>query len=167
MTGGPGAKDAPHTFSDEDRAQGRDPLGGLGELERRELVAWVGEHLPEVRRTASGQRPVYWILGLALVVGLAAHVGGYVLRTSTADEPLGLIADLLYAVGFALWTGVIVVVFVQIIPEAKRRQYKAALDAYEAALREEAGARSAEASPDRQPKFRPTNRGASPRAHRR
>jgi hypothetical protein len=41
-----------------------------------------------------------------------------------------------------------VVVFLQIIPEAKRRQYKAALDAYEAALREEAGPRSGDASPD-------------------
>jgi hypothetical protein len=125
----------------------QDPLGGLGKLERRELVAWVGDNLPEVRRTASGQRPVYWILGIGLVVGLVAHVGGYALRASTAGEPLGLIADLLYALGFALWTGVVVVVFVQIIPEAKRRQYKAALDAYEAALREEAEARSDEAPP--------------------
>ena len=125
----------------------QDPLGGLGKLERRELLAWVGENLPEVRRTASGKRPVYWILGIGLVVGLVAHVGGYALRASTAGEPLGLIADLLYALGFALWTGVVVVVFVQIIPEAKRRQYKAALDAYETALREEAEARSDGASP--------------------
>ena len=42
-------------------------------------------------------------------------------------------ADLLYALGWALWTGVVVVVFVQIYPEAKKRQYKRALDAYEAA----------------------------------
>jgi hypothetical protein len=148
MTGGPEANEAPHTFSDEDSARGQDALGGLGELERRQLLAWVGENLTEVRRTAAGQRPVYWILGIGLVVGLAAHVGGYALRTSTTSEPLGLIADLLYALGFALWTGVVVVVFVQIIPEAKRRQYKEALDAYEAALREEAGARSDEATPD-------------------
>jgi hypothetical protein len=32
-----------------------------------------------------------------------------------------------------------VVVFLQIIPEAKRRQYKRALDAYEATLREGGG----------------------------
>ena len=148
MTAGPGAKDAPHAFRDEDSARGQEPLGGLGKLERRELLAWVGENLTEVRRTAAGQRPVYWILGIGLVVGLAAHIGGYALRTSPTGEPLGLIADLLYALGFALWTGVVVVVFVQIIPEAKRRQYKEALDAYEAALREEAGARSDDASPD-------------------
>ena len=148
MTGEPGAKDAPDTFSDEDRAQGQDPLRGLGEEERRELVAWVGEHLPEVRRTAFGQRPIYWILGLGLTVGLVAYVGGYLIKSSTTTELLGLVGDLLYTFGWALWTGVVVVVFLQILPEAKRRQYKAALDAYEAALREEAGARSDEASPD-------------------
>lgn len=148
MTGGPGAKDAPHTFSDEDRAQGQDPFGGLGELERRELLAWVGENLTEVRRTAAGQRPVYWILGIGLVVGLVAYVGGYLIKTSTTTEPLGLVGDLLYAFVYALWTGVVVVVFLQIIPEAKRRQYKTALDAYEAALGKEAEAGNDEASPD-------------------
>jgi hypothetical protein len=70
MSGGPGATDAAHTFSDEDGAHGQDPLGGLGELERAELLAWVGENLPYVRRTAVGQRPLYWILGLGLLVGL-------------------------------------------------------------------------------------------------
>jgi hypothetical protein len=145
----PRAKDAPHTFSDEDRAQGQDPLRGLGEEERRAVLAWVGENLPYVRRTASGQRPLYWILGIGLAVGLAADVGGYLIKSSTTTGSLlGLVGDLLYTFGWALWTGVVVVVFLQIIPEAKRRQYKGALDAYEAALREEAGARSDEASPD-------------------
>jgi hypothetical protein len=63
-------------------------------------------------------------------------------------EPLGLVADLLYALGYALWTGVVVVVFVQIIPEAKRRQFKQALDAYEAAQRENGRAGSDHASRD-------------------
>jgi hypothetical protein len=40
MTGGPEAKDAPHTFSDEDRAQGQDPYAGLGEEGRRNY--WHG-----------------------------------------------------------------------------------------------------------------------------
>jgi hypothetical protein len=77
---------------------------------------------------------VYWILGTGFVVGLAAHVGGFLLKTSATTEPLALVADLLYALGWALWTGVILVVFVQLVPEAKRRQYKQALDAYEAAV---------------------------------
>ena len=52
---------------------------------------------------------------------------------AAAAEPLALVADLLYALGWALWTGVIVVVFVQIWPEAKRREYQQVLDAYQAA----------------------------------
>jgi hypothetical protein len=47
-----------------------------GKLEPRELLTWVGEHLPEVRRTAVGQRPVYWILGIGFVLGMAAYVDG-------------------------------------------------------------------------------------------
>jgi hypothetical protein len=41
-----------------------------------------------------------------------------------------------------------VVVFVQIFPEAKRRQFKQVLDAYEAALRAEARAGSDQALGD-------------------
>jgi hypothetical protein len=46
MTGGPGAE----------RAQGQDVLAGLGELERRALLAWIGENLqaPAGSHQASG-----------------------------------------------------------------------------------------------------------------
>jgi hypothetical protein len=146
MTEGLGAKDAPHAISDEDRAQEQDPFRGMGELERRASLAWVGENLTEVRRAAFGQRILYWSLGIGFMVGLAADVGGYLIKSSTTTGSLfGLAGDLLYTFGWALWTGVVVVVFLQIIPEAKRRQYKGALDAY---FREEAGAPSDEASPD-------------------
>jgi hypothetical protein len=148
MTEGPGAKDAPPTFTDKERAPGQDWLSDLGEQERRELLAWVGEHLPRVRRSVSGQHFLYWSLGIGLVVGLAAHVGGYLIKSSVTTEPLGLVANLLYALGWALWTGVVVVVFVQIIPEAKRRQFKQMLDAYEAAWREKARAGSDQALGD-------------------
>jgi hypothetical protein len=150
MTQGPGAKGTPPTSTDEQRAPGQDVFAGLGELERRESLAWMGEHLPQVRRSIAGQRLLYQSLGVGFVVGLAAHVGGYLLKSSVTTEPLGLVADLLYALGYALWTGVVVVVFVQIVPEAKRRQYKQALDAYEAAQREEAQTGSDQASGDDQ-----------------
>ena len=54
MSGGPGATDAPHTPSADERAREK-ALFGLGEEERRQVVAWVGENLPYVRRTAVGQ----------------------------------------------------------------------------------------------------------------
>jgi hypothetical protein len=139
MTGGPGAKGAPSPFTDEELdLQSHDPR----------VLAWVGEHLPEVRRSAFGQRLLYQILGVGFVVGLAAHVGGYLLRSEVTTEPLGLVAELLYSLGFALWTGVVVAVFVQIVPESKRRQLKAALEAYETAQREKARAASDQASAD-------------------
>jgi hypothetical protein len=142
MTEGPGAKDAPHPSTDEEHAPGQDVFSGLGELERRAALAWVGENLTQVRRSVAGQRILYWSLGIGFVVGLAAHVGGYLLRSSVTTEPLALVADLLYALGWALWTGVVVVVFVQVFPETKRRQFEQALDAYEAALRDQARAGS-------------------------
>jgi hypothetical protein len=145
MTQGPGAKDAPHRFTDEERARGHDVFG-LGERERRAVLAWVGENLTQVRRSAYEQRILYWSLAIGLLVGLVAHVSGYLLKSSVTTEPLGLVADLLYALGYALWTGVVVVVFVQVFPEAKRRQFKQALDAYEAALGDEAPARRDQAS---------------------
>jgi hypothetical protein len=37
----------------------------------------VGENLTLVRRSASGQRILYWSLGITFAVGLAAHVGGF------------------------------------------------------------------------------------------
>jgi hypothetical protein len=141
MTGGSGAKDDPHPSTDEARALGID-------VDDPRALAWMEKHLSEFRQQASGQRPLYWILGIGFVVGLAAHVGGYLLRSSATTEPLELVADLFYSLGFALWTGVVVVVFVQIWPEAKRRQLKRWLDAYEAALREQARAGSDQASGD-------------------
>ena len=141
MTGGSEAKDDPHPFTDEARALGIN-------VDDPHALAWMDEHLPKLRRQASGQQPLYWILGIGLVVGLAAHVGGFLLKTSATTEPLSLAADLLYALGYALWTSVIVVVFVQIWPEVKRRQLKQALDAYEAARRERTRAGSDHASGD-------------------
>ena len=139
MTGGSGAKDDPHPFTDEARALGID-------VDDPRASAWMEEHLPEFRQQASGQRPLYWILGIGFVVGLATHVGGFLLRSSATTEPLELVADLLYSLGFALWTGVVVALFVQIWPEAKRRQLKRWLDTYEAAQREKARAGSDQAS---------------------
>jgi hypothetical protein len=141
MTEGPGAKDAAPPSTDEEHAPGHD-LFGLGERDRQAVLAWVGENLTQVRRSVYEQRLLHRSLAIGVVVGLAAHVGGYVLRSSVTTEPLELVADLLYGLGYALWTGVVVVVFVQVIPEAKRRQFKLVLDAYEAAQRDQARAGS-------------------------
>jgi hypothetical protein len=148
MTGEAEATGGPRPPADEG-AQGQDVFG-LGERERDATLAWVGENLPLVRRTASGQRPMYWIIGAVFVMGLILHVGGFLLKTSVTTEPLSVVADLIYTFGWALWTGAVVVVFVQIWPEAKRRQFKQALDAYEAAVGRQARTGSGQA-PDPDP----------------
>jgi hypothetical protein len=122
------------------------------------ILARASEHLPALRRSVSEQRTLRWSLGIGFVFGLAAHVVGYLLRSSVTTEPLGLAADLLYALGYALWTGAVVVVFFQVVPEVKTRQIKRSVDAFEAALRDQARAGSDQASGDDQapsPRERP------------
>ena len=103
-----------------------------------DVQIWFEKHLTELRQDAYGPRILYFILAGAFVVGLAAYVAGYLLKSTATTEPLGLLADMLYTFGFALWTGAVVVVLVEIIPEAKRRQIRRALEAYEAIRREKA-----------------------------
>jgi hypothetical protein len=112
-------------------------------------LAWAREHMTELRRTAAGQQILYGYLGFAFVAGLAAQIVGYLLRPSTPAEPLGLVADLIYALGWALWTGVVVTLFVQVLPEMKRRQYLQAINMYEAALHEQGRGAAPEARRDR------------------
>ena len=111
-----------------------------------EELAWVREHMRRLRESVSGQRLVLQSLGFGFVLGLAAYVGGYALKVSATTEPLKLVADLLYALGWALWTGVVVALFAEVIPRVKQRQIKRALDAYEAALREKARSGRAQTS---------------------
>ena len=111
------------------------PLPGPGLdpnlLNDPDVQAWFEKHLTDLRQEAYGPRILYSILVAAFVGGLAAYVAGYLLKTAATTQPLGLLADLLYTFGFALWTGAVVVVLVDIIPEAKRRQIRSSLDAYE------------------------------------
>jgi hypothetical protein len=143
------ADDAPIRPNEEQRAPRKDVFSGLGEFERRAMLDWVGENLPRVRQSAHGQRTLYWTLGVSFMVGLAAYAGGYALKSSVTTEPLGFVGDLLYTLGWALWTGVVVVVYLQVLPEVKRRGYKQLLEAYEATQqREKARAESDPAAND-------------------
>jgi len=100
--------------------------------------------MAQLRESVSGQRIVLQSLGIGFVLGLAAYVGGYTLKASA--QPFQLVADLLYALGLALWTGVVVALFVEVIPRVKQRQIKRALDAYEAALHKKARSGRAQSS---------------------
>ena len=99
-------------------------------------MAWLAAHMPEMRESIRPERILITYLAIALGVGLAAHIGGYLLGQSTTGEPLGLLSELLGSLGMALWTGVVLVVFVQVLPESKRRSSIRWLSTFEARLRE-------------------------------
>ena len=102
MTDPRGVNDAPPTSSDEALdAVLRDP----------HAMDWMGEHMTELRRTVAEHRIRSQVLWIGLVLGLLAQAAGYLLRPPAAATaaPLGLLADLLYTLGLALWTGVVVV----------------------------------------------------------
>lgn len=105
-------------------------------LDNPHVRAWYAEHLHDLRRSVSGQHFQYWSLGIAFMLGLGAHVGGYLLKSVATSGLLGLLADLLYALGWSVWTGVVSAILIQVIPEVKRRQVKRALDAFEGAMNE-------------------------------
>ena len=113
-----------------------DPDDRLQEFDDAE-IAYLGAHLGELRRSVAERRVLYWSLALGFILGLLSYLAGYVLKSTMTTEPLRLVSDLLYTLGIALWTGVVVVVFAQVIPEAKERQMTKVLDAYEAKLREQ------------------------------
>lgn len=113
-----------------------DPNGLTPDISKEEL-AWAAANLPLVRRWVSGQRFLREALIYAFVLGLAAHAGGYMLEAAATGEPVRLLADLLRTLGTTVWTGVILVVFVQILPETRQRWAARRLAAYEAALREQ------------------------------
>ena len=106
-------------------------LSSRDEFTRKELDT-IGEYLPEIRRSLSDQSIQRFYLITAFVVGLIAQVIGYLLKVNAGADLYGLAIDLLYALGWAMWTGVVVTFFVQILPEAKRRQIIRGLEAYEA-----------------------------------
>ena len=99
--------------------------------------AWMEGHLADLKRYASGPGILYESLIIGFVVGLVAHVGGYLLLSPERTGIGGLMADLLHALGWSLWTGVIVALFVQVMPELKRRQIRQAIAAFESRQRAE------------------------------
>jgi uncharacterized membrane protein len=143
MTGTHDDNDAGHTRGEE---PARDPgeLFGLDGPGRRVALSWFDEHLPEMRRAAFGDRLLYQAIVVCLVVGLLAHVGGYLLRASASTDLVGLLGDLLYALGYALWTGAVIVTLLDVVPKVKQRQFREALQAYEQAKREAADQARAE-----------------------
>ena len=98
-------------------------------------LRWAAQHLPQIRGWISGRRFLYDAMLTAVILGLIAHVAGYVLAVSGSGEPRGLVADLLSNLGVALWTGAVLVVFVQVLPDYQRRTARRLIEQSEALVR--------------------------------
>jgi hypothetical protein len=84
-------------------------------------LRWAAQNLPNIRGWIAGRRFLYQAVVIAVIVGLIAHVAGYPLGVSGSREPRGLVADLLSNLGVALWTGAVLVVLVQVLPDYQHR----------------------------------------------
>jgi hypothetical protein len=115
-------------------------------------IAWAAANLPRLRRWVTGTRFLYQALAIAFVLGLIVHIAGYLLARSRLDEPVGLVADLLTNLGIALWTGGVLVVFVQVIPEIQRRSAARLLEKYEAAQRDRGKPKQGDPLRDQEPR---------------
>jgi hypothetical protein len=125
MTEQPGARGAPPPSLEDLDPSLRDP----------DAQKWMDRHIDELRKSVSERRLRYQVLWIGVAAGLVLYAIGYWLKASFSAGVLGLLADLVYTLGFSLWTGVVVVVMVEIIPSAKERQITRSLDAYEAYVR--------------------------------
>ncbi len=96
-----------------------------------EEMAAIDKNKIDLRQWNSRDRILGFYLGAAFVLGLIAHTAGYLLKSSELTEPFGLFAELLYALGFALWTGVVITLFVEVFPQQKLRQVRQGLAEYE------------------------------------
>jgi hypothetical protein len=113
-------------------------------------LAYAAAHMPELRRSVSGPHILYLWLTIGFVLGLIVYVIGYALAGSAGGEPGGLVADLLKTLGTALWTGVVLALFVEVLPQSQRRAAVHMLHRYEIALREHAAATAGRAPSDPQ-----------------
>ena len=104
-----------------------------------EELAAIGDHVTELKPWLTGERLLRRFLFLGFGLGLAAYVGGYLLRAFITTEPFRFLADLLYGLGLSLWTGIVVVWFVQVFPQSTRRDLERMLNAYDASKQREQG----------------------------
>jgi hypothetical protein len=97
---------------------------------------YVAARLDELRRAVEGRTILYTWLLLAFLLGLIAHLAGYFIGTGASNTVVTLLAELLRSLGTALWTGCVLILFVQVWPDVQQRGARRKLALYEKALGE-------------------------------
>jgi hypothetical protein len=89
-------------------------------------VAWVVAHPASARAMSDSRRISTLAMATTFVVGLMVHLAGYGIGTRSIPMPDWLPADLASTLvsnlGIVLWTSVILVVFLEILPARTRRR---------------------------------------------
>jgi hypothetical protein len=83
-----------------------------------------------------GRTILYTWLLLAFLLGLIAHLAEYFIGAGSSNNVVTLLAELLRGLGTALWTGFVLILFVQVWPEVQQRRARRLIALYETALRE-------------------------------
>jgi hypothetical protein len=103
--------------------------GSPGYRFSKEELDWIAAHPDEVVGWARGDRIIVWTLVVTFLLGLAVNLIGFSLASGALALPGGwptdLVADLLVNVGVVLWTSVVLVVFLEILPTRQQRQARA------------------------------------------
>ena len=86
MTTEGGAEGAPHRYSDKE-------------------LAWMGEHLTQMRQSALGQRMVLWSLGLGFVLPPALRSNSITALWLPTGRTYSALHDALKARGFVIYEG--------------------------------------------------------------
>jgi hypothetical protein len=97
---------------------------------------YIAPRLDELRRAVEGRTILYTWLLLAFLLGLIAHLAGYFIGAGSSSNVVTLLAELLRSLGTALWTGCVLILFVQVWPEVQQRRARRLIAVYEKALRE-------------------------------
>ena len=104
---------------------------------------WVAANLDDTRGWARGDRIVTWTLVVTFVIGVVVYLIGFALGSEAVRLPAGwpreLIADLLTNLGVVLWTSVILVLFIQVVPNWQQRRAQAWARGALSALKERGG----------------------------
>jgi hypothetical protein len=106
----------------------------------KQELDWMAANLDEVTGWARGARVVRWMLVGTFLIGLAVHVLGFGLASGALKLPAGwpneLIAELLGSLGIAMWTSVVLVLFLEVLPNWQQRRAETWARAALVALRE-------------------------------
>ncbi len=89
-------------------------------------LAWVAAHPGSARSWAESRRISALSMAATFALGLLVHLVGYAIGTGgikvPAWAPADLLATLVSNLGIVLWTSVILVVFLEVLPARARRR---------------------------------------------